>query len=59
MRMLLEVEAEKMRYIPHLLNFKCGARALLTLYGRPSPLCQRCHTVGHIRMDCPGQFTVA
>ncbi|KAH3828556.1 hypothetical protein DPMN_130537 [Dreissena polymorpha] len=24
-----------MRYKPHLLNFKCGARALLTLYGRP------------------------
>ncbi|KAH3828533.1 hypothetical protein DPMN_130513 [Dreissena polymorpha] len=24
-----------MRYIPHLLNFKCGARALMTLYGRP------------------------
>ncbi|KAH3828544.1 hypothetical protein DPMN_130525 [Dreissena polymorpha] len=34
-RVLLEVEAEKMRYKPHLLNFKCGARALVTLYGRP------------------------
>ncbi|KAH3808485.1 hypothetical protein DPMN_136841 [Dreissena polymorpha] len=38
-RVLMEVEAEKIEHIPHLLNFKCGARALVTMYGRPPCAC--------------------
>ncbi|KAH3808506.1 hypothetical protein DPMN_136862 [Dreissena polymorpha] len=36
-RVLIEIEAEKIEYIPHLLKFKCGAKALVTMYGRPPP----------------------
>ncbi|KAH3797515.1 hypothetical protein DPMN_151096 [Dreissena polymorpha] len=57
-RVLLEMKAEKMRKIPHLLNFKCGVRALVTLYGRP-PCAYGANTSGTSRRDCPGQFTVA
>ena len=31
--------------VPHLLQFGCGSRALVTVRGRP-PLCLRCHRVG-------------
>ena len=57
-RVLIEMEEEKVAYVPHLLSFACGARALVTMYGRP-PLCLRCHTVGHIRRECPDRNTGA
>ncbi len=57
-RVLIEMEEEKLAYVPHLLSFACGARALVTMYGRP-PLCLRCHTVGHIRRECPDKDTGA
>ncbi|KAH3705291.1 hypothetical protein DPMN_080359 [Dreissena polymorpha] len=52
---LIEVEEEKLNMIPHLLNFRCGTRALVTIYGRP-PLCLRCRSIGHIGRNCPGQI---
>jgi len=44
--------------VPHLLQFECGSRALVTVRGRP-PLCLKCHRVGHLRSGCPGTVTNA
>ncbi|KAH3808481.1 hypothetical protein DPMN_136837 [Dreissena polymorpha] len=29
------MEEDKLSCVPHLLNFACGARALIAMYGRP------------------------
>ena len=44
--------------VPHLLQFGCGSRALVTVRGRP-PLCLRCHRVEHLRSGCSGTVTNA
>ncbi|KAH3804358.1 hypothetical protein DPMN_132642 [Dreissena polymorpha] len=48
----LQMDEEAKNSIPHLLNFACGAKALLTVRGR-QPLCLRCMNLGHIRGSCP------
>ncbi|KAH3828489.1 hypothetical protein DPMN_130469 [Dreissena polymorpha] len=48
----LQIDEEAKNSIPHLLNFACGAKALLTVRGR-QPLCLRCMNLGHIRGSCP------
>ncbi|KAH3808496.1 hypothetical protein DPMN_136852 [Dreissena polymorpha] len=58
-RVFIELEEDKLSCVPHLLNFACGARALITMYGRPPPLCLRCRTIGHVSRKCPGQNTGA
>ena len=50
---LLETDDLMKGQIPHLFTFEGGISALVTMAGRP-PLCLKCHTVGHVRRDCPG-----
>ncbi|KAH3808489.1 uncharacterized protein LOC127833402 [Dreissena polymorpha] len=57
-RVFIDMEEEKLSCLPHLLNFACGAKALITMYGRP-PLCLRCRNVGHVRKECPEQISGA
>lgn len=45
---ILEVSEIEKSKIPHLLQFSCGNKALLTIFGR-HPLCLRCLQVGHFR----------
>ncbi|KAH3788879.1 hypothetical protein DPMN_167042 [Dreissena polymorpha] len=52
------MEEEKLSCLPHLLNFACGAKALITMFGRP-PLCLRCRNVDHVRKECPEQISGA
>ena len=54
----VEVDEVGKSRVPHLLQFECGSRALVTVRGRP-PLCLRCHRVGHLRSGCPGAVTYA
>ncbi|KAH3804371.1 hypothetical protein DPMN_132655 [Dreissena polymorpha] len=48
----IEVSDAEKASIPHLLKFQCGAKALVTIRGRP-PLCSRCFQLGHVRGECP------
>jgi len=48
-KMILSVD--DIKCLPHVLSFKCGTKALVSVPGRP-PLCLRCMTVGHMRRDC-------
>ncbi|XP_052230381.1 uncharacterized protein LOC127844314 isoform X1 [Dreissena polymorpha] len=52
----LEVSQTEKAAIPHVVSFKCGAKALVTMQGRP-PLCLRCMELGHVRGACPGIVT--
>ena len=56
--MKIEIDEVGKSTIPHLLQFACGRKALVTVWGRP-PLCLRCHNVGHMRSGCPGTVTNA
>jgi len=47
----MQLSADEVKCIPHLLSFRCGTRALVSVPGRP-PLCLKCMTVGHMRRDC-------
>ena len=38
-----------------MIEFECGARALITMRGR-QPLCLYCQEVGHVRMNCPNNI---
>ena len=49
-KMILSVDGIKC--LPHVLSFKCGTKALVSVPGRPPPLCLKCMTVGHMRRDC-------
>jgi len=45
------LSADDIKCLPHILTFRCGTRALVSVPGRP-PLCLKCMTVGHVRRDC-------
>ena len=45
------LSADDIKCLPHILSFKCGTRALVSVPGRP-PVCLKCMTVGHVRRDC-------
>ncbi|KAH3828559.1 hypothetical protein DPMN_130540 [Dreissena polymorpha] len=51
----LEVYNNKEDSVPHMIEFECGARALITMRGR-QPLCLYCKEVGHVRMNCPNNI---
>ncbi|MES9883855.1 MAG: hypothetical protein ABW185_23635 [Sedimenticola sp.] len=51
-RVTMELDECMRKVIPHMLDFACGQKALVTMYGRP-PLCLRCKEVGHVRKSCP------
>jgi hypothetical protein len=44
-----EIERSK---LPHLLRFECGNKAVVTVAGRPPPLCLKCMQIGHYRSNC-------
>ena len=48
-KMVLSVD--DIKCLPHVLSFRCGAKALVSVPGRP-PLCLKCMSVGHMRRDC-------
>lgn len=50
----VEMSQQSKNKIPHVVNFECGNKALLTMRGRP-PLCLRCMQLGHVGRDCPGK----
>lgn len=52
---VLEVTEKEKASIPHLVRFGCGTTCLLTVPGRPPPLCLRCSRVGQMRRDCQDQ----
>ncbi|MES9885144.1 MAG: hypothetical protein ABW185_30250 [Sedimenticola sp.] len=52
-KVVLEVDECGRKSIPHLLEFACGQKVLVTMAGRP-PLCLKCREVGHVRRSCPG-----
>ncbi|KAH3804388.1 uncharacterized protein LOC127834488 [Dreissena polymorpha] len=52
----LEVSVSEKAAIPHIVAFDCGAKAQVTMQGRP-PLCLRCLELGHVRGACPGSVT--
>jgi len=54
----IEIDEVAKSTIPHLLQFACGRKALVTVRGRP-PLCLKCHRVGHMGSGCPGTVTNA
>ena len=49
---LLKTDEIHKQQIPHLVKLESGHAMLITMQGRP-PLCLKCHTVGHLRKDCP------
>ncbi|KAH3739168.1 hypothetical protein DPMN_045815 [Dreissena polymorpha] len=49
----IQVDKETKNSIPHLVNFACRAKALLSV-GEWQPLCLTCMRLGHIRGGCPG-----
>jgi len=49
-KMILSVD--DIKCLPRVLSFKCGTRVLVSVPGRPPPLCLKCMNVGHMRRDC-------
>ncbi|KAH3804384.1 hypothetical protein DPMN_132669 [Dreissena polymorpha] len=50
----LKVSVSEKAAIPHIVAFDCGAKAQVTMQGRP-PLCLRCLELGNVRGACPCQ----
>ena len=48
-KMVLSVD--NIKCLPHVFSFRCGAKALVSVPGRPL-LCLKCMSVGHMRKDC-------
>ncbi|KAH3817206.1 hypothetical protein DPMN_118736 [Dreissena polymorpha] len=48
----VECDRVQQESIPHIIQFECGTRALITMRGR-QPLCLYCQEVGHVRNTCP------